>query len=72
MTDTKIRSVDEPRQWRMPEIPDDVRAVRDRDGELWTRDETDGSWRHQDDDPDMAGLPEEELLTFGPLVEVKP
>lgn len=59
-----------PRVWAMPEIPDDVTAVSDREGHVWHRTTAD-EWHYENDDPGPWGTPLDGLLPpFGPLTEV--
>lgn len=60
---------DGPRVWAMPELPEDVSAVRDAHGDLWRR-EVDGRWREVGASL-VGGYDDTLLLTsFGPLTEV--
>jgi hypothetical protein len=65
-----------PRTWQMPEIPEDVKRVRDNAGEEWVRadDAAAGHWEVDTDDSTRYGLSSEANLIHhdGPLTEVLP
>lgn len=65
---------DGPRVWAMPELPEDVSAVRDREGDLWKRN-GEKRWNVQQPEPfttlTTGGYTNTELIDFyGPLTEV--
>ncbi len=61
---------DQPRVWAMPEQPDDVQVVRDRDGGYWYRDPA-SFWDCRDGDKIIGFQVWEELISvWGPLTEV--
>jgi hypothetical protein len=62
-----------PRSWSLPTIPEDVKAVRDRDGDVWRQlPEWGGQWGTCNESGDLLGLmPEADLIaTLSPLTEV--
>lgn len=65
---------DGPRVWAMPEIPGDVKTLRDVDGGEWRRSDV-GLWECYDGDGRLlaAGVPDDVLLSsYAPLTEVIP
>jgi hypothetical protein len=63
----------EPRSWSLPTIPEDVKRVRDKDGEEWVPvAESPGDW--QIDSPDWSRYEyasvADLIADYGPLVEV--
>lgn len=63
-----------PRKWTIPQVPDDVRLVRDIDGQLWQRCRNFGWQRvkeYRQAGMNRVGRPWERLIgDYGPITEV--
>lgn len=61
---------DGPRVWAMPELPEDVSAVRDRNGKRWTRCPDSHRWCYVSPAFAHSHVSDFDLLAHGPLTEV--